>query len=133
MAPTGRLERPVLGDLAPQQLASQVLTHARRVSTRQDQTVELGGSDVGPCKWRVELLVRLHLRVERPCFCGRAELPEDHAVEQALIGGGRGAAVLGRESHDVADARQQPPRHRHLGHVEVVVGEGIRTVAIARR
>ncbi len=42
----GPVERPVLGDLAAEQLAPQVLTHARRVPAREDQTVELVGPDV---------------------------------------------------------------------------------------
>ena len=119
----GPVERPVLGDLAPQQLAAQVLTHPGACPPGRIRPSNSSGLDVGPRERRAELLVGLHLRVERLGFGGRAELSEDHAVEQALVGRGRGAAVLGRESHDVAEARQQPPRHRDLGHVEVVVGQ----------
>src|SRR5205085_9102148 len=92
-------ERPVLADLAAEQLASQVLAHAGRMSSRQDQTIELVGFDVRPPKRRAELLAALHLRVEDLWFSGRAELPEDHAVEQPRVGRGRGAAALGGEPY----------------------------------
>ena len=117
-------ERPVLGDLAAEQLVSQVLAHTGRMSSRQDQTIELVGFDVRPRKRRAELLAALHLRVEGLWFGGRAELPEDHAVEQPRVGRRCGAAALGGEPYAMAGARQQPPRHRHLRDVEVPVGHG---------
>ena len=117
-------ERPVRGDLAAEQLTPQVLAHSRRVSAGQDQAVERVGLDVRPRDRRAELRVGLQLRVELLWFSGRAELPEDHAVEQPRVGGRRGATVLRRESNDMAGARQQPPRHRDLGDVEVAVGQG---------
>ena len=117
-------QRPVLGDLAAEQLASQVLTHAGCVSTRQDQPIELVGLDVRPRNRRAELLIGLHLCVESLWFGGRAELSEDHAVEQPLVGPRLYAATLSCESHDMASACQEPPRHGDLGDVEVTVRHG---------
>ena len=62
-----------------------------------------------------ELLVGLQLGVEGLRLRGRAELAEDHAVEQARIGRRRGAAALGGEAHLVAGvasagATAPPPR-----------------------
>jgi hypothetical protein len=115
------LERPIRGDLGAKQLTSQILTHAGCVSSGQDQPIELIGYDLGPRKWRPKRCVRLHVGIKVLGFGGRAELPEDHAVEQPLIGAGCGAALLGGEAHHMAKPCQQPPRHRHLGHVKVVV------------
>jgi hypothetical protein len=94
------------------------------MSTRQDQAVELVGLDVRPRERRPELLIGLQLCIERLWFGRRAELSEDHAVEQPLVGARRDGAALGCEPHHVASASKKPPRHGDLGDVEVTIRHG---------
>ena len=89
----------------------------------QQETVVLRRIEIAPRHRLGERAIMLELAVELDRLVLRAELPEQHAVEQPLIARGRRAAVFGREHDFVAGLDEQLPRHRDLGGVEVRVGQ----------
>jgi hypothetical protein len=115
---------PEARDSLLQLAIAEVLTHARRVTSGQQQPVERAGVGVTPGERAAKLGGLLELAVEGDWLRIRPELAEQDPGEQERIGRWCGAAVLGREGHRVACSSEELPGDRYLGDVEVAVGQG---------
>jgi hypothetical protein len=93
------------------------------VPAGQQQAVEGGWVQRLPRLSAGELRGLGQLGVEPLGLGCSAQLPEDHPGQEPGIGGRHRAGPLGGEGDLVPRIAQHPPRHRHLGHVEIPVGE----------
>ena len=118
------IEPPELRDLALQHRRGKVLPHAGRVSSGQQQSIEVARSQVRPGNRRAKALRLGELRVEPLRLLVGPELAEDHPIEQPWISHRRFASPLSREHWVMTSVGQHPPGHRHLGDVEVPVRKG---------
>ncbi len=112
------IQRREFRDFSLQQETVQVLLHARRVSARQKKCVMLVGGDIAPGDWPAEFVGCDHPSIELPGLGIRAQSTEHDALQQQRIAGSD-RRPLRRENNLVAGIDKQPPRHRHLGGVEI--------------
>ena len=75
-----------------QVIRAEVLPHARCVSARQEQPVELREVGVPPTAWPLELIAVLELAVVSNRVVSSTQLAEEHTGEQARVADGRQSA-----------------------------------------
>ena len=120
----GPAELPEVRDAGLQHVAPQVLAHAGRVPSGQEQRVVGAHVELAPLPRLRELHGGLELAVVRAGLRRGAELAEDHAGQQSRIRLRAHRPALRGEDDRVPGAGEQPPGHGHLGDVEVAIGQG---------